>query len=221
MDATFWHQRWEQGRTGWHQQEVDRLLRKHWPALQVPAGARVWVPLCGSSLDLAWLAARGHRVFGVELSPLACRAFFEREGVAPDVRHAGAFEVYSGAGVELWAGDAFELAPADLAGVGAVYDRAALIALPPALRRRYAERLYGALPPGCAGLLITLEYPQQQRAGPPFAVDEAEVRALFGRDWQLEHLERRDILDHEPGFRADGIRSLHTSVYRMRRSAAA
>lgn len=105
-----------------------------------------------------------------------------------------------------------------VADCSAVYDRAALIALPAALRRRYLETVYARLPTGCCGLLITLEYPQAEKAGPPFSVDAAEVHALFDAQWQVQALEHRDILDQEPRFRADGVTALSTGVYRLQRN---
>ena len=85
------------------------------------------------------------------------------------------------------------------------------------MRRRYVSGVYARLPRGCRGLLITLEYPQAEKAGPPFSVEEAEVRGLFEPDWQVDLLERRDILDQEPGFRAEGVTALATAVYRLQR----
>jgi thiopurine S-methyltransferase len=65
------------------------------------------------------------------------------------------------------------------------------------MRGSYASEVYGKLPPGCRGLLITLEYPQNEKAGPPFSVCETEIRALFGTSWKIELLERRDILEQQ------------------------
>ena len=218
MDADFWLQRWQEGQIGFHRSDVMPLLEKHWPSLQVRADARVLVPLCGKSLDMHWLAAQGYRVLGVELSPLAVAQFFQEAGVEP-VRAVSQYGEHFTAGpIEIILGDAFGLEPALLADVEAVYDRAALIALPPALRRRYLDTLYAALPSGCRGLLITLEYPQQQKDGPPFSVGQAEVEALFASPWQHVLLERRDILDQEPRFQAEGLTALTTAVYRLRRT---
>jgi thiopurine S-methyltransferase len=218
MDADFWLQRWQEGQIGFHRSDVMPLLEKHWPSLQVRADARVLVPLCGKSLDMHWLAAQGYRVLGVELSPLAVAQFFQEAGVEP-VRTVSQYGEHFTAGpIEIIQGDAFGLEPALLADVEAVYDRAALIALPPALRRRYLDTLYAALPSGCRGLLITLEYPQQQKDGPPFSVGQAEVEALFASPWQHVLLERRDILDQEPRFQAEGLTALTTAVYRLRRT---
>jgi len=218
MEPEFWLQRWQEGRTGWHQQEVDRLLRRHWPALGVESGGRVLVPLCGSSLDLAWLAAQGHPVVGVELSMLACEQFFARQELVPTLTHHRGFRRLACEGIELWCGDVFALQPDDLADVAAVYDRAALVALPPDMRIRYVRSVYDLLPDGCRGLLITLEYPPEERDGPPFAVDGDEVLRLFTPRWQVDRIDARDILDGEPRFRDEGVTDLWTAVYRLQRN---
>ena len=217
MDTDFWLQRWQEGQIGFHRHDVMPLLQKHWPSLQLPQGSRVLVPLCGKSLDMHWLAAQGYRVLGVELSPLAVTQFFEEAGLDP-VRTTSRYGEHVSAGpIEIIVGDAFGLAPALLADVAGVYDRAALIALPPDMRLRYRDTVYAALPTGCQGLLITLEYPQEEKAGPPFSVGQAEVEALFSAPWRHTLAERRDILDQEPRFREEGLSALETAVYRLRR----
>lgn len=217
MDPEFWLQRWSDGRIGFHQAQVNALLETHWPALALAPGGIVLVPLAGKSLDMAWLADRGHPVLGVELSDAACAAFFDEHGLVPVIDRHGRFLRRSAGGITLLAGDIFDLADADLAGIDAAYDRAALIALPPGLRRRYADALYGRMPAGSQVLLVTLEYPPGQKQGPPFSVDADEVAALFARDWHIALLERRDILYREPGFQAEGVTDLHTSAWHLRR----
>ena len=217
MDPDFWNQRWQEGQIGFHQDAPTPLLLRHWPSLDLPVGSRVFVPLAGKSRDMAWLAAQGHRVLGVELSALAVEAFFAEHRLQPQ-RHDSRYGThYAAGGVELICGDAFALDESALDDCSAVFDRAALIALPPELRQRYVGELYAKLPNGCRGLLITLEYPQQQKAGPPFAVEETEVHALYDRDWTLSVLERSDILTRQPGFVADGVTSLHNVGYRLQR----
>ena len=217
MDAEFWQQRWREGRIGFHQNRVTPLLEQYWDALEVPPDARVLVPLAGKSLDMPWLAARGYRVLGVELSPLAVSQFFAESGLSPTVTHTADGELHSAGSIEVICGDAFALSADVLQSCNAVYDRAALIALPPPLRARYADELYARLPSGCRGLLVTLEYPQDEKAGPPFSVAGDEVRARFDRDWTLDLLERRDILAAQPGFVAEGVSALHTCAWRMLR----
>ena len=215
MDAGFWQQRWQEGRIGFHQERPTPLMERHWDAVGVAPGARVLVPLCGKSLDMAWLAARGHRVLGVELSLLAIEQFFAEHALAPDVHETTNGRHFVAGPIELIQGDAFELDAEVLAGCDAVYDRAALIALPAELRRRYRDTVYARLPRGCRGLLVTLEYPQSEKQGPPFSVDGDEVDALFGDAWSVECLERNDILDQQPGFVAEGVSALHIAAYRL------
>ena len=216
MNPDFWHQRWHDNQIGFHQAAPTPLLLKHWPSLGVPAGAKVFVPLAGKSLDMPWFAAQGHRVLGVELSELAVAQFFAENGLRPEIRDTHYGRHYEAGGIELILGDAFGLDADLLRDCDAVFDRAALIALPPELRRRYANELYAKLPAGCRGLLITLEYPQAERDGPPFSVPGDEVRALYGRDWDIDLLERRPIPPEHPGV-VSGVSKLDTAAYALRR----
>lgn len=196
------------------------LLQKYWPTLALPAGSRVFVPLAGKSLDMLWLAERGHRVLGVELSALAVEQFFTESGLTPTVRESRYGVHHIAGNIELIRGDAFALDAAALADCAGVYDRAALIALPPPMRERYAGELYARLPAGCTGLLLTLEYSQPEMAGPPFSVEEAEVRRLYEAGWQVDLLDRRDILAMQPDFAEAGLTALGTAVYRLGRVGA-
>ena len=163
-----------------------------------------------------WLAAQGHRVLGVEISPLAVEQFFAEAGISPQ-RHAGRLgEHWSAGGIEIVCGDAFALRAEDLAEVAGLYDRGAMVALPADLRQRYVDNLYAALPAGCRGLLLTLEYPPQEMDGPPFSVDEAEVRARLA-GWSPQLLERRDLLASEQRYRDRGLSAMHTAAWRLQR----
>lgn len=222
MESEYWLQRWRDGRTGWHHQDVMPLLEKHWPALHVPSGTQVLVPLCGKTLDMPWLAQQGLRVLGVELSPLAVQAFLAENKFHANQHTAGAATHYTitnppGGAIEIINGDVFGVAPELLAGCGAFYDRAAMIALPAELRTRLAGEVYTQLPAGARGLLITLDYPEGEMQGPPFSVDDAEVHRLFAAHWAIEQLERRDILASQPSFSQKGVTALHTAVYRLTR----
>lgn len=217
MDAQFWLQRWTEGRIGFHQERPTPLLERHWDSIGARAGSTVLVPLAGKSRDMDWLAAHGHRVIGVELSPLAVQQFFAERGIEPEV-HTDADGIHHRAGaIDLIQGDAFNLGDALLASCDAVYDRAALIALPPDMRQRYASDLYRRLQPGCRGLLITLTYPESEKAGPPFSIDTAEVARLFSSHWARDLLQCKDILADQPGFQADGVTALTTSAWRLLR----
>lgn len=217
MDPTFWHSRWQERRIGFHQDRPTPLMLKHWPALGIDAGTRVFVPLCGKALDMAWFASQGLQVLGVELSETAVREFFDEHALSPEIEASAMGLHFRAGGIEIVCGDAFGLDDALLATCAAVFDRAALIALPTDMRRRYASDLYARLPPGCRGLVVTLEYPQHEKAGPPFSVPCAEVQALFGADWDVRLLEDRDILESQPSFVEEGVTALRTAVHRLDR----
>ncbi len=215
MDKDFWQQRWREGQIGFHQPRIMPLLQKHWRTLGLPADSRVLVPLAGKSLDVAWLAEQGHQVLAVELSSIAVEQFFAEHGLTPSIRESALGRHYVAGGIEFICGDIFDLDATTLAGCAGCYDRAALVALPADMRRRYVAHVYGGLPTGCRALLLTLDYPQSQMDGPPFAVDDAEVHALYAPRWRIDRLEARDILEHEPRFAERGVTRLGTSAYRL------
>lgn len=191
MHADFWHERWAGDQIGFHESQVNPLLVAHFAALGLPEEARVFLPLCGKTLDIDWLLARGFRAAGAELSPLAVDQLFERLRLQPDVMRSGELEVRRAPGVEIFVGDIFALSREALGNVHAVYDRAALIALPAGMRSRYAAHLTqitGAAPQ----LLVTVEYDQQKMEGPPFSVSADEVRALYG-DREPQLIESHDV----------------------------
>lgn len=215
MEPDFWLQRWQLGQTGWHQDEPHWALVRHWSALALGSTARVFVPLAGRSLDLLWLAQRGHAVVGCELSPLAVRKFYAEQARVPEVLARGAFELFRAGPIEMLCGDLFELESPLLGRIDAVYDRAALVALPPGQRGRYARKLAQLSGAHAPTLLVTTEYDGVPSTGPPFAVSEAEVRTLYGGESDIELLERRaDIADAER-FRARGVTGFTEAAYRI------
>lgn len=215
MHKDFWQQRWARNEIGFHLSEVNPYLQQFWPALNVPAGAQVLVPLCGKSLDMLWLAEQGYRVLGVELAQAAVEAFFSEQGLLAEIDQFGAFRRYRSGAIEVLCGDFFSLTAADLLGCLALYDRAALIALPAPLRERYVAHLAAVLPSGCSGLLVTLDYPQEQMPGPPFAVGEVEIQQLLAAPpWTVQVLEARDVLAENGRFSQRGLTRLDERVYR-------
>lgn len=217
MQSEFWIERWQQNQTGFHQAEVNPYLLRHHAVLGQSRGSRVLVPLCGKSLDLAWLAAQGHEVVGIELSPLAVQAFFAEQKLTPEVEQHATFSRHRVGSLEILCGDYFGIEPRHVGAVTAWFDRAALIALPDTMRARYVAQTARLVPPGARGLLVTFEYEPASVSGPPFSVSSDEVRSLYAQDFTVKSLERSDILAREPRFRERGITSLHEQVYELSR----
>jgi thiopurine S-methyltransferase len=219
MDRQFWLERWQQGAIGFHQAQVNADLRQYWPLLRCPPDASVFVPLCGKSRDMRWLRAQGHHVLGIDLSELAVQDFFAEQELSPLQHRSGRLACWQADGYELYVGDFFELPAAALSRVSAVYDRAALVALPPPLRLQYAQQLSALLPPRCRMLLLTMVYAQQQMSGPPFAVPEPEVHELFDAAFSVALLGTRDTLATEPRLQQRGLTELHEQAFLLERRA--
>ncbi len=217
MDSDFWHARWQADQIGFHQNEINPYLVHYWPSLQLDSQSRVFVPLCGKTLDMIWLLDQGHAIVGCEISPVAVEAFFTENRLSPGIRQEAGFTRWSCDRIEILCGDFFDLISADICRIDALYDRAALIALTPAQRSRYAARITELLEPHTPGLLVTLDYEQQQMEGPPFAVSTDEVRNLYREGFSIERLAHADVLKAQPRFREKGLTALSESVYRLRR----
>lgn len=216
MEREFWLERWVSGQIGFHREEVNPLLLRHHALLGTDS--RVLVPLCGKSHDLAWLAAQGHEVVGIELSPLAVTAFFAEQRLKPVVDEQATFTRHRAGRIDILCGDYFDIGVEDVGAVTAWYDRAALIALPETMRQRYVRHTAKLLPAGARGLLITLDYEPPMASGPPFSVSAAEVRTRYARDFTVASIERNEILSREPRFRERGITAMHEQVHALTRS---
>ncbi len=216
MDRDFWLDRWKSHQIGFHQRHTNQLLKKYWPLPGTAPDATVLVPLCGKSLDMRWLYEQGHLVLGVEIARTAVSGFFEEWGVPAQVVPEGPYERWEGRGVTVLCGDFFDLQPQQLAAVGAVFDRAALIALPPQMRESYVRKLLATLPARTPILLITLDYDPVQMSGPPFAVADQEVHRLFAA-CDVRQLAEVDVsaAPDNARFRERGVSRLVERVYRI------
>lgn len=217
MDPAFWLDRWQTRQIGFHRSNVHPMLERWWPTLAVPADARVYVPLCGKSLDMVWLAVRGHQIVGSELSAIAVQDFFGERQTAATTTARGPFSRHTAGAFEILEGDALQLTPELLGPVQAAYDRAALIALPPDMRAHYVESFARLMPAGSSVLLIAFEYAQHMKSGPPFSVEPDEIQSRYEPHFQVQELERVDVIDSSPKFVEAGITSLHEVAYSLER----
>ena len=213
MNRDFWISKWLKGETGFHQDEINSYLKKYWPELGLEKGALVLVPLCGKSRDMLWLAEEGHSILGVELSTLACNAFFAENKLPFTPKRGDCFISYQCDEVTILCGDFFDLTADDLKGIKAVYDRASLIALPPEMRERYALHLKKNLPQNVPILLLTLSYPEGEMNGPPFSIPAKEVERLYSDEFHVNEVWSREIIDEEPLFKSRGLTSLVEKVF--------
>jgi len=213
MEPGFWHQRWQSNEIGFHQDRVNHYLQRYWPRLQLETGARVLVPCCGKSLDLLWLKEQGFDVQGVEISPIAVEAFFAENNLQPAISEHDNYSISAIDDLQILCGDFFSVTADDIEGVDAVYDRAAMIAMPPEMRQAYCRHLQTITDRRIPVLLVTLEYPVAEMQGPPFSVNEQEIHEHYGNDYRVSVLETMDILAKEPRFQQKGLSRLQERAY--------
>lgn len=192
MEASFWHNKWQRGEIAFHQSRANPLLVTHFAALNLAKDSRVFLPLCGKTLDIAWLLAAGYRVVGAELSKIAIDELFQSLGLPPTITKAGELTHYSADNIDIYVGDIFKLSPQTLGRVDAIYDRAAIVALPAELRQQYTSHLVN-ITQAAPQLIITYEYDQSQVDGPPFSVSADELMRHYGDAYQLTALASCDV----------------------------
>lgn len=215
MHTDFWLERWQQNQTGFHEQETNAHLQKFWKTLNIPKGSKIFVPLCGKSRDILWLLSLDYQVIGVEISPIAVENLFAENKLEAIISETGNFQLWQAYGLSIYIGNFFDLNSQHLPDCHAIYDRAALIALPAEMRQQYARHLYKIALDLKHSLLVTLEYAQHEMPGPPFSVDENEVNRLFGDSCNIELLFAEDSLQNNDNFKQRGLSSLVEKAYRL------
>ena len=215
MDTNFWIARWQQNQIGFHQEEFNAHLQAYWGKLGLTPGATIFVPLCGKSRDMLWLLAQGYKVVGVEISPKAVQDFFTENQLKPAVNKSGRFDCWQAGELTLLCGNYFDLTTHMLLHCDGVYDRAALIALPPDMRQQYLRHFEVIVPKNAPILLITLEYDQSAMSGPPFSVTTAEVNLLYGSHYAIEPLFSADVISENARFQNAGLKRLEEHVFKL------
>ncbi|MGK0250405.1 MAG: thiopurine S-methyltransferase [Oleispira sp.] len=223
MEHTFWHDRWTLNQVGFHLNYVHPLLIRNLDLFQFNTGSvaqnRIFLPLCGKTLDIGYLLAENYSVVAVELSDIAVQAVLQALDLQPDnpvtISAWAGGKCYQAKHLQIYVGDFFALTQGDLGDVDVVYDRAALIALPEPLRTDYARHL-AHITANAPQLLITLDYDQSVAAGPPFAVSTKTVEGLYGNTFAIQLIEEADIIEQEPRFKAKGITAFYERAYTLK-----
>ncbi len=207
MEISYWKARWQKDKTGWHMNRVYPHLPAFWPRLQLSKGATVLVPLCGKSLDMVWLKNQNYHVIGIEVSEKAVNEFFMANRLMFEKSYKASFTIYETDNLAIWTGDFFKLKKDYLPGVDAIYDKAALIALPNEQRKKYAHKILSLCKSHTQILMNTFEYEQEEMTGPPFAVLREELDELFGQHFTIELLHEESIFEDLTKFQHRGLSS--------------
>lgn len=201
-----WHERWQQGHTGWHESGGNRNLKKYWRA----NGKRVLVPMCGKTPDMLWLEEQGNEVVGVEVSDIAVQAFFDEHGLEYELSNGALLEYRAiSRRITLHRGDYFKFRDD---GFDAHYDRGALVALPASERPQYARHTSSLLTDNAEQLVITVEYDQSVCEGPPFSISASEIHGYWPRLNRVAAVD--DIENAPPKFLKAGLDVMQEVVWR-------
>lgn len=172
--------------------QVNPQIEAWFKTLNIVAGGRVFVPLCGKTLDIGWLLEQGFEVVGAELNETAVSELFESLDIEPEVTNDGDVTWYRGPRIAIAQGNIFNITAATLGHVDAIYDRAALIALPDDLREKYCNHLI-AITQSALQLLVSIEYDQNEMNGPPFSVPHEWVEGAYAKAYSLTVLVIKDV----------------------------
>jgi thiopurine S-methyltransferase len=201
MDKTFWATKWQTNEIGFHEPKANPLLIDHINCLQLSQGSRVFVPLCGKTLDIAWLLSQDYKIVGVELIEDAIKQLFNELEISPEITQYKSYKLYRSVNIDIFVGDIFSLSKEDLGTVGAVYDRAAFVALPDNTREQYVNQVI-ELADFAPQLLITYEYDTSVMQGPPFSMTQQQVKAYFDNNYAVSLLSSNESKDGLKGLPA-------------------
>jgi len=215
MEAKFWLERWQNSEIGFHREDANASLLRFWPQLNLPAQSTVFVPLCGMSSDMPFLAQTGHKIIGVELSNIAIKKFFENQNLTPDIRQQDGFDIWSADPYELWVGYLFKLPGQLINQCSAVYDRASLVAFPLQMQKDYSALLAAHLARQAQILLISLSYDQTEMDGPPFSTPVERVEDFFQSNFNIDALDHAMTLAENENLKRRGLTSLTESCYHL------
>lgn len=194
MEPDFWHNKWEQKQIGFHLDDTNPHLLAHFPQLNLKSGSRLFLPLCGKTRDIAWLLAQGYQVVGAELSEIAVTELFAELALQPEAESLADLKRYQAENICIYQGDIFQLEPSMLGEIDAIYDRAALVALPATMRKAYSQHLL-TLTGKARQLLISFDYDQSLMAGPPFCIVSNEINTLYAAHYHITHLAHHPLPD--------------------------
>ena len=212
-----WLKFWENNETNWHGDKITQELVEYFELFELEPRDKVFVPLCGKSLDMLYIMSQGFSVVGVAISEIGVRQFFSENNLAYKITKVDDFDLYSTENLEIYCGDFFALTSKHLNNVKSVFDRKSLIALEPEVRQKYVKHLNDIISLGARILLVTLQYPQYQMSGPPFSVDKSEVESLFSMAFESQELRSFNDIENESKLTRAGVDYINNAAYYLRK----
>ena len=186
-----WLKRWDENRIGFHQSNINPYLQKYFDVFSSSEN-NIFVPLCGKSLDMIWLSSKAKKIIGVEIAHKAIDGFMKENNLVANMEQKEKLTLYKINNIDFFVGDFFDLKE-ELPTQIDIFDSASLVAFNKQAREKYSKRIIQIL--NNKMLLITLEYSEKEKQGPPFNVSEDEVYKLYGNDCNIKLLETLNLKD--------------------------
>ncbi|XP_033730711.1 probable thiopurine S-methyltransferase [Pecten maximus] len=183
---------WEKKTSPWHHDDVHEAIEKHHEILMTSLTAKnkIFIPLCGKTVDIKWLADRGNEVVGLEASEIAVKELFTEQNIeytsedAPAVK--GKLYRSTDNKIKVYCCDLFLFSAEIESGFSGIWDRGSLVALSPADQKRYIELIKTLIHPGIGYLL---EIPDRDpNNGPPFFISLENLQEGFGPNCSVTKL---------------------------------
>ena len=215
-----WNTAWKEGPFPWHEEQVNNMLQKHIHDLtEGKPDLCIFVPLCGKTVDLLWLANKGYSVVGAECSRDAIVSFFQESGlefttdainIAPN---GGYVHRAKEKDITIFECDIFYLT-SDVVGrkVDGVWGRATISALEgEPLRRKYVNVISSLLAPNGRWMVDTFDFdPNDNPNGPgkgPHSFSLEEAKKIFCQKFALQVLDHMEYDVGEGPFNANSALS--------------
>jgi thiopurine S-methyltransferase len=226
-----WLERWQNEQIGFHQNDINVYLKKYFNKFSNDSNC-VFTPFCGKSLDMKYISDMGKNVIGVELVKSALDSFVSENDLKKHskTKNIDNFLYYdikmnkiNKGNIELLCGDFFSLQKKHLQintklnSKMDIFDRASLVALNVNDRLKYSLKILELfsnnekIKKGGKMLLVTLNYDEKQKQGPPYSVSNEEVYKLYGDSCNIELLEKINLKDTNN--RYDDLSYMFESVY--------
>eukprot|EP00092_Neocalanus_flemingeri_P034325 GFUD01037332.1.p1 GENE.GFUD01037332.1~~GFUD01037332.1.p1 ORF type:complete len:232 (+),score=79.13 GFUD01037332.1:52-747(+) len=186
---------WDVDSIPWHMPSTNPILEKHWSSVTGGrTGLRVFFPLCGASVDLAWLYRQNHTVVGVEGVRKAADKLFAEADVEYSVTRVTEVEGWKYQSLDLrltvFVADFFKITPDIVGAFDAVFDRGSLEAMQVSDRAEYISTMKPLLGESFIYLLSGFDYQPGMKDSPPRPLPPAVVEQLFGTFSSIELLDR-------------------------------
>lgn len=178
------------------------LMRYHKCLLENGKAGRIFVPLCGKTMDMIYLSEQGHEVIGLEFSEVGIKDFFaennltfSEEGIdgKPFVKYMAKER-----NITIYRGDLFDLSP-DICGTfDAAWDRGSFVAINVPTRSRYAGLMSDLIKPSGKILMEITMYDGSKYSRPPHITTEHHLKENF-KDFEVEVL-KFEVINPPPSF---------------------